>query len=51
MPVEIKRGSLSPGALARLSWRYLWRNYRRTTIMLLAITVGVWAMIFMTSLK
>jgi ABC-type lipoprotein release transport system permease subunit len=50
MPVDIERGSLSPGALARLSWRYLWRNYRRTTIMLLAITVGVWAMIFMTAL-
>jgi ABC-type lipoprotein release transport system permease subunit len=28
----------------------LWRNYRRTLIMLLAITVGVWAMIFMTAL-
>lgn len=40
----------SVGAMARLSWRYLWRNYRRTAIMLLAITVGVWAMIFMTAL-
>jgi len=33
-----------------LAWRNLWRNYRRTLIMLLAITVGVWAMIFMTAL-
>jgi len=33
-----------------LAWRNLWRNYRRTLIMLLAITLGVWAMIFMTSL-
>jgi ABC-type lipoprotein release transport system permease subunit len=33
-----------------LSWRNLWRNHRRTLIMLTAITVGVWAMIFMTAL-
>jgi ABC-type lipoprotein release transport system permease subunit len=33
-----------------LAWRYLWRNHRRTLIMLSAITVGVWAMIFMTAL-
>jgi len=36
--------------VARLAWRNLWRNYRRTTIMLAAITVGVWAMVFMTAL-
>ena len=33
-----------------LSWRNLWRNHRRTLIMLAAISVGVWAMIFMTAL-
>ena len=33
-----------------LSWRNLWRNRRRTGIMLGAISVGVWAMIFMTAL-
>ncbi len=33
-----------------LSWRNLWRNRRRTAIMLGAISVGVWAMIFMTAL-
>jgi lipoprotein-releasing system permease protein len=36
--------------LMRLAWRNLWRNHRRTLIMLMAITVGVWAMIFMTAL-
>jgi ABC-type lipoprotein release transport system permease subunit len=36
--------------LSRLSWRNLWRNHRRTLIMLLAITLGTWAMIFMTAL-
>ncbi|MCW8924989.1 MAG: ABC transporter permease [Xanthomonadales bacterium] len=36
--------------MTRLAWRNLWRNYRRTLIMLLAIALGVWAMIFMTAL-
>ncbi len=36
--------------LSRLAWRNLWRNHRRTIIMLGAIGVGVWAMIFMTAL-
>ena len=36
--------------LSRLAWRYLWRNHRRTIVMLGAIAVGVWAMIFMTAL-
>jgi ABC-type lipoprotein release transport system permease subunit len=34
----------------RLAWRNLWRNQRRTWIMLGAIIVGVWAMIFMNAL-
>ena len=38
------------GVLCRLAWRNLWRNKRRTFIMLGAIGVGVWAMIFMTAL-
>ena len=33
-----------------LAWRNLWRNYRRTLIMLAAVTIGAWAMIFMTAL-
>ena len=36
--------------LTLLAWRNLWRNHRRTLIMLGAIVVGVWAMIFMTAL-
>jgi len=40
----------STGIVVRLAWRNLWRNYRRTAIMLAAITVGVWAMVFMTAL-
>jgi len=36
--------------LTRLAWRYLWRNHRRTIIMLSAVAIGVWAMIFMTAL-
>lgn len=38
------------GILGQLAWRNLWRNHRRTIIMLGAISVGVWAMIFMTAL-
>ena len=37
--------------LTRLAWRNLWRNHRRTIIMLSAISIGVWAMIFMTALS
>jgi ABC-type lipoprotein release transport system permease subunit len=36
--------------ILRLAWRNLWRNHRRTVIMLAAVVVGVWAMIFMTAL-
>ncbi len=36
--------------LMMLAWRNLWRNHPRTLIMLAAIGVGVWAMIFMTAL-
>jgi len=36
--------------LIRLAWRYLWRNHRRTIVMLSAISIGAWAMIFMTAL-
>jgi ABC-type lipoprotein release transport system permease subunit len=35
--------------LLTLSWRNLWRNHRRTLVMLAAIITGVWAMIFMTA--
>ncbi|MBT8079865.1 MAG: ABC transporter permease [Gammaproteobacteria bacterium] len=36
--------------VSKLAWRNLWRNHRRTIIMVGAITLGVWAMIFMTAL-
>ena len=35
--------------VGKLAWRNLWRNHRRTLIMLAAIAVGVWAMIFLTA--
>ncbi len=38
------------GISARLAWRNLWRNHRRTIIMLGAISVGAWAMIFLNAL-
>ena len=36
--------------LFRLAWRNLWRNHRRTGVMLMAVVLGTWAMIFMTAL-
>lgn len=36
--------------LLRLAWRNLWRNRRRTAIMLAAVVLGSWAMMFMTAL-
>jgi ABC-type lipoprotein release transport system permease subunit len=48
--LALKRHRLPFKAMLTLAWRNLWRNHRRTLIMLAAITVGVWAMIFMTAL-
>ena len=36
--------------IAVLAWRNLWRNYRRTSIMLMAVVLGVWAMVFMNAM-
>jgi ABC-type lipoprotein release transport system permease subunit len=46
----VKHSLVSFNVIFTLAWRNLWRNHRRTLIMLSAITVGVWAMIFMTAL-
>ena len=46
----MKSPHLPINVIFTLAWRNLWRNHRRTLIMLSAITVGVWAMIFMTAL-
>lgn len=34
----------------RIAWRNLWRNHRRSLIMLSAIALGLWGMIWMTAL-
>jgi len=44
------KSTLPLTVVLKLAWRNLWRNHRRTLIMLAAIMVGVWAMIFMTAL-
>jgi len=36
--------------MVTLAWRNLWRHARRTVVMLFALMLGVWAMIFMASL-
>jgi len=36
--------------ILRLAWRNLWRNHKRTLIMIAAIVIGAWSMIFMTAL-
>ena len=34
----------------QLAWRNVWRNTRRTTIILMAVVIGVWSMIILGSL-
>jgi ABC-type lipoprotein release transport system permease subunit len=34
----------------QLSWRNIWRNSRRTTVILIAVIIGVWSMIFLGAL-
>jgi ABC-type lipoprotein release transport system permease subunit len=36
--------------LTTIAWRNLWRNHRRSLIMLAAIAIGLWGMIWMTAL-
>ncbi|MDY6993483.1 MAG: ABC transporter permease, partial [Pseudomonadota bacterium] len=36
--------------LLPLAWRNLWRNSRRTGVILVAISVGVWAIVFFNAL-
>lgn len=45
-----RRESVSISILSKLAWRNLWRNYRRTLIMLTAIVIGVWAMILFSAM-
>jgi len=33
-----------------LAWRNIWRNPRRTVVILTAVTIGVWSMVFMAGL-
>jgi len=46
MPSDANRTPL----LLTLAWRNLWRHTRRTLVMLFALLLGVWSMIFMASL-
>ena len=36
---------------AKLAWRNMWRNPRRTTVILIAVIIGIWAMIFLGSIQ
>jgi ABC-type lipoprotein release transport system permease subunit len=35
----------------QMAWRNVWRNPRRTTVILIAVIIGVWSMIFLNSLS
>ncbi len=34
----------------QLSWRNIWRNPRRTAVIMIAVIIGVWSMIFLGAL-
>lgn len=34
----------------QLAWRNIWRNPRRTTVILIAVVIGVWSMVFLGAL-
>ena len=34
----------------QLAWRNIWRNHRRTTVILAAVVIGVWSMVFLGAL-
>ena len=35
----------------QIAWRNIWRNPRRTTVIMLAVIIGVWNMIFLGALQ
>ena len=34
----------------QLAWRNIWRNTRRTTVILVAVIIGIWSMILLGAL-
>lgn len=40
----------NPTMLLQLGWRNIWRNPRRTAVIMVAVVIGIWSMIFLGAL-
>jgi ABC-type lipoprotein release transport system permease subunit len=45
-----QRGQEEKSMLLQIAWRNIWRNPRRTMVIMTAIVIGIWSMVFLSAL-